>query len=377
MVKKQLRELHLEGFLGPIEFLDHHASPPTHYPSGDIEDKPDLLAVWRISDNTAYVYTEAAKGTVKSIPHYRIEPLVESKGLGGPDAKPQAATYAAQHLRARPDHPGFYCLSIKPKGFEVLYADTAGPHVSEVFSWDDLEILAMYVYSLYKPPPGHILRDRSISAVSPRGQPLGPPTWTVTVAGVTYSGASILFCGDPWSRRTTVFLYKWPSSRPTKQMVIKDYYRQVLRRYDEAELLLHIHSEGFVPGVVRLVDAETVTDENDEPITSGEGDDLRVRRRLAIADVGEDLLQAKSVNDLLMVIYDVLEGKWSVCQTGSIVLKSFTSSSDNCATAQRTPSGHESLQHPDLSQVGRLCSHQVYRGSPSTHPRHPSWKIEV
>ena len=101
--------------------------------------------------------------------------------------------------------------------------------------------------------------------------------------------------GDPWSPRTTVFLCQWPSSTPTKQIVIKEDYQQALRRYDEPEVLLAIHSQGFVPGVARTVDAETVTEQNNEPITPGEGYDLRGRGRLAIADVGQDLWQAKSV----------------------------------------------------------------------------------
>ncbi len=311
-MSNRAKELHLEKYLGPIEFLDHHASPLTHYPYGKIEDKPDIVAVFPLSVLPPFHYPTTAGGTVTGIPHHRIETLAESKGLGGPDAKPQAATYAAQHLRARPDHPGFYCLSIKPKGFEILYADSTGPHVSEVFSWDDLGVLAMYVYSLYDPPKGHILRDHSVAAVTSSNNPLGPATWNVLADGIWYQGANILFLGDPWSRRTTIFLCKWPSIRPTFHLIIKDYYRHKVRRYDEAKLIDHIHKEGFVPGVVRLGWAGDVKDDNGESMTSGDGDGLRIRRRLVIPDVGEDLLQAKSVNDLLKVIYDVLEGECSV-----------------------------------------------------------------
>ena len=42
---------------------------------------------------------------------------------------------------------------------------------------------------------------------------------------------------------------------------------------------------------------------------SGEGKDARIRRRFMMLDRGQELLKAKSVNDLLKAVYDVLEGK--------------------------------------------------------------------
>ncbi len=68
-----------------------------------------------------------------------------------------------------------------------------------------------------------------------------------------------------------------------------------------------LHAEGFVPGVVRFASVEDVLD-GDEPLTSGEGTEKRTRRRYLMTDTGVELLKAKSVNDLLKVVYDVLEG---------------------------------------------------------------------
>ncbi|KAI0681725.1 hypothetical protein C8Q76DRAFT_764007 [Earliella scabrosa] len=178
----------------------------------------------------------------------------------------------------------------------------------------------MYVYSLYDPPAGHILRDASISTLASEDDPSGPARWSVAVGGVgTYAGGVIHYLGESWGKRTTVFLYKWPSIEPTRQLIIKDYYRLVARRYDEAELLSHIHSQGIVPGVVRLVGTGHVLDAEGKRMMSGTGYDVRERRRLVIADVGEDLLQAKSVNDLLMAIYDVLEVHRTIAQRRNVL----------------------------------------------------------
>ncbi|KAI0780118.1 hypothetical protein C8Q74DRAFT_1330518, partial [Fomes fomentarius] len=71
----------------------------------------------------------------------------------------------------------------------------------------------------------------------------------------------------------------------------------------------HIHAKGDVPGVVvRLMDAERVqTDRKTLQCGSTAEEMLRTRYRLALYDFGHRLSEAKSVNDLLMAIYDTLE----------------------------------------------------------------------
>ncbi len=93
-------------------------------------------------------------------------------------------------------------------------------------------------------------------------------------------------------------------------VVIKELYRYVHRGLKEEEILEHIHKEGDVPGVVRLISAEHVASGNRDILC---GDDemnsSRVKLRLAFSDYGERLLRAESVNDLLEAIYDALEGE--------------------------------------------------------------------
>ena len=334
IVQPHLGRLQLRQYAGPIKFLDH-------YTACDLSSQV-LVAVWSAPKYTSpSVSTAIASDHIdKPAPHLVVTYVDVTEVLS--DSRAKAIAYAWQHLQARPDHPGVYGLCVHPEGFKIIYADTSGPYRSEAFSWDDLDVLAMYVYSLYDPPAGHILRDASISTLASEDDPSGPARWSVAVGGVgTYAGGVIHYLGESWGKRTTVFLYKWPSIEPTRQLIIKDYYRLVARRYDEAELLSHIHSQGIVPGVVRLVGTGHVLDAEGKRMMSGTGYDVRERRRLVIADVGEDLLQAKSVNDLLMAIYDVLEGEWCPSQPSSITL--------NCISVHRTIAQRRNVLHRDMS----------------------------
>ncbi len=80
-VKYRLEELHLERYSEPMEFVDHHSSPPTHYPCVDVADKPDLLGVFLVSKN--FSWNDTPRGGCKTnIPYYRIERVVELKDFG-------------------------------------------------------------------------------------------------------------------------------------------------------------------------------------------------------------------------------------------------------------------------------------------------------
>ncbi|KAL7281095.1 hypothetical protein ACG7TL_004401 [Trametes sanguinea] len=283
----------------PIVFLDHHSHAPTHFPVGRVDDKPDIIgAVGRDGG-----YPIANDGSYERVPYHCIETVVEAKTIYG-NGQAQATRYAFNIQQARPDRPGFYCLSVKPGMFQVVYSSPVGVEVSEHKAWSDCVSLCAYVYSLYDPPDGHILYDRTIVAKAPAGVPLGKPTWTIQTEGGIYSGAVIIFLGDPWGRRTTVFRI----TRRERSVIIKESYIDCSRRYDEVELLKRVHEHGYLPGVVRFISAEDIKN-GDKPIVlkKKDGSLTRKKRRIVLADLGQDLNLAGSVNDLLMAIYDVLE----------------------------------------------------------------------
>ncbi|KAI0752673.1 hypothetical protein C8Q80DRAFT_1267189 [Daedaleopsis nitida] len=272
----------------------------------NVNDTPDLLGVFPVANNKTFSWDTVEGGSVAHIPHYRVEALVELKGFENTSkGASQANDHAQQHLRARPDHPGVYSLSMRPQGFHILYTDTSGAHTSEEFLWDRLDILAAFVYSIYDPPQGHILRDPSIWWQSSNPQdPLSPPVWTVTAGGKEYHHGELIFGGHPCGRRTTVIKCPWPENG--FHILIKDYYPQLTRRFAENPLVEGIHEDGIAPGVVRFASAEEVKYAG-ESMTCGTGGEKRIRQRILMPDYGVRLLEAKSVNDLLKAVYDVLE----------------------------------------------------------------------
>ncbi|KAI0634265.1 hypothetical protein C8Q77DRAFT_1056439 [Trametes polyzona] len=256
------------------------------------------------------------------MPYHRVETIVEAKPIlkeGGP----QCATYLYRVQQARPDRPGIYGLYAKPGFFQILYSSPVGVRASTRSDWTkkpdlgesgleqpecqlDLGLLCAYVYSLYDPPDHLFLYDRTITWSEASNHLFGPPTWNIKAGGHLYSGAMIAFIGYAWGRRTTVFRVARDGLPP---VVIKEYYLDSERRYEESDLLAQIHAPGFAHGVVRVVSAEDVQLGDERTIIFQEpgSQATKFKRRLVLADTGLDLEQARSVNDLLKTFYDVLE----------------------------------------------------------------------
>ncbi|OBZ76717.1 hypothetical protein A0H81_03223 [Grifola frondosa] len=294
--------LHLRYLSSPIIFLDHHNNHLTHFPLEEVRDKPDIVGVV----GSAHDFVRAnGHSDYKSIPYHRVETFVEAKATRK-DGRAQAASYAWQHLQARPDHPGVYCLSVKPETYQVLWSDPSGVVASPHTSWKELQLLAAFLYSLYMPPLSHFVRDRSIVWTEPPGQVFGPPRWTITSQGVKYRDCSILFNGKAWGNRTTVF--SSPATESSGFAIIKESYTDNASRFQEADILQHIHSDGLMPGVVRLVDSENVQVDEQAIGTSARCDATRrTKTRLIMGSRGTRLENARSIADLLKAIYDALE----------------------------------------------------------------------
>ncbi|RDX52545.1 hypothetical protein OH76DRAFT_1377341 [Lentinus brumalis] len=294
------RHKYLNGKLdSPLTFIDHHRHAPTNFPSGvlcDVKDAPDLLAVFKPAD-----FVQKTEGDYKGVPHHRVVSVVEAKSKTGQGGRAQAASYTYRHQQARPDHPMVFALNFKPQWYQVILSSPNGVVASEETPWDDLDLLLAYVYAHYDPKDDHFLYDDTVSWNAPVGSSL--PSWDITFKDTIYTG-HFVFVGDPWGRRTTVFR---ASTGPSDdELIFKETYRHEGRRFKEEEVLEHIHAEGDIPGFVRLKDWEYVHT-GGKPIKIGSGNDIRRKVRLALLDDGENLVEAKSVNDLLKAFYDVLE----------------------------------------------------------------------
>ncbi|TBU37194.1 hypothetical protein BD309DRAFT_1023770, partial [Dichomitus squalens] len=305
-MQEKLRSRHRvpAGEPGHMSFINHSSSAPRHFPADilcDAEDAPDFLGVYNVGD-----FLADADHVYKGVPHHRVEAIVEAKPIAKSGGRRQATTYAYRHHQARPDHPAFYCLVVKPEWYQVLLSDPTGVVASAETPWDhdDLRLLAAYIYSHYDPPRDHFLWDDTIGWI--HGESLAdPPTWKVKVQGQWYTQGRFVFVGEPWGRRTTILRV---SDDDGGEIVIKEVYRHHQRRCKEEEILAHVHGDGDVLGVVRLQDAEHVTTNNETIRCAARGEEtVRTKERFALLDSGSCLLYAKTVNDLLEAVYDALE----------------------------------------------------------------------
>ncbi|KAI0772826.1 hypothetical protein BD413DRAFT_492334 [Trametes elegans] len=169
--------LHLGDY--PLVFLDHHSCPLTHFPDhrgcSDGTDIPAIVGVRDIPQGSSATTTGPCAGSCL----YRLQ-------------------------QAGPDRPGTYGLRVHATGFQILYASSLGVKAAEPAPWSDLDGPCAYVYSLYDPPCGLILHDRTV--VWHEKALFGAPRWTVTAGGRQYPNARIIRVGYPWGSSTTVLL---------------------------------------------------------------------------------------------------------------------------------------------------------------------------
>ncbi|KAI0634272.1 hypothetical protein C8Q77DRAFT_1271109 [Trametes polyzona] len=303
-----------------ITFLDHHSTPLAHFPVGPPTDGPDLVGVYLPDGGINTIKSEKKDSSLafQAVPYHRVETIVGAKPIPG-EGVAQCASYLFRVQKARPDRPGLYGLYVKPDFYQVLYSSPVGVLASECKMWVqpasneptadrpktrlDLSLLCAYVYSLYDPPAGVFLHDHSVSWSEPSDHLFGPPTWTLNVGDHDYPGANIMFVGNAWGRRTTVFRVA-----NVVPVVIKECYVDSERRLEEAELLKHVHAPGFAPGVVRIIGAEDVQVGGRTIAFKDPSSQItKTKRRIVLADTGVDLEHAQSVNDLMKTFYDVLE----------------------------------------------------------------------
>lgn len=252
-----------------------------------------------------------------SIPYHRASTLIEIKPYSRNGAL-QSISYTWYHLQARPDRPGVYCLSANPRFYQISWVDSSGPVTSPRYDWKNdsryqLDPLLDYLYSLYVSPSGHIAKDPSITVRRVESSPDAP--WDIRGGGSLYQGCKILSFSPPWGIATTVFEHV-EDGRTT---IIKDYYRDNQRRFQEESLLAQIHAQGVMPGVVRLVsheevmaDGQMITAVRSARSAATKGDaytDRWVKMRLIFSSVGKKLSGVSNLRELLMVFFDLNESK--------------------------------------------------------------------
>jgi hypothetical protein len=184
-----------------------------------------------------------------------------------------------------------------------------------------------------------------------------PPTFAVVAGGVIYDKRIVSRVGESIGRRTIVFKRLDPQSEISKgegkqnqkktpdppgdsspnidgsqkperreserlkglrsrmtkqdsQIVIKEQYIATSRRFREGPILEKIHQPDDFPGVVRLEHHETVMNDGQEIcVEFGSPKAKRVKGRLVPKDRGTPLAEVGTMRELLMGVYDLLEGE--------------------------------------------------------------------
>lgn len=304
----------------PVFFLDHHHGPPASCSLS--QGKPDLLAVYGSKESFEAYQKRDDEGRVyySGVPCYELISTAECK----PGTKPgstQAMRYTEQLLEARPDMIGVYGLSANARTYAIVWSDASGPVSSPPIEWSNFGPLERYVYSLYVPRKGMHTQDPTITSptlrvptIQTEGKKKGLH-WSIEYGGKKYEECHQFHTAEGFGRRTTVYMYNNPGN-PKDFAVIKDAYRDDRRRFKEADLLKHIHEEGIFPGVVRPLASGEVNGLDGSPIgtasAAASGIIYRSKQRVVMGSRGSKLDAAESVKDILMAIYDGVEGAYSL-----------------------------------------------------------------
>ena len=169
-----------------------------------------------------------------------------------------------------------------------------------MFGWDVLQPLVCYIYSLYKPPDGHLMFDKSPTLE--HGLDLsGDPLWRIQFKGEDYRNCRVLSVSPPWFRTSWVAVGQ---NSVNKMVVIKDQYHTIGKRHIEAEHfksiqsgipgnvyegLVHVCAAGYVEGV----------------FTQGQHCQ---KTRIIMETLGDSLWNCNSLLEFFKVMYDTLEG---------------------------------------------------------------------
>ncbi|KAJ3486971.1 hypothetical protein NLI96_g3845 [Meripilus lineatus] len=287
----------------PYLFLGYRHNVPGDA-AFNYEDHEDIIATSRpmstfhrfLGDTTDF----------RSVTLYDAISLIECKPLRV-FGREQIASYAYELFEVRPEISGAYTLWARPQHYEIMWVDASGIVVSPQFTWSDLTPLRHYVWSLYNPPDTHFPLDTTMK------RHIGNPSlWSFHLETNDYCNMKRTFIGSPYGRRTNVYV----SSAELHQdsvVVVKDSYPSDEYHDFELEGIKYIHEHGVFPGVVRILPSggsgpvfpviKTLSAVRTSVNTN------RVKHRLVLGSTGQDLLQASSVLEMLMAIFDILEGE--------------------------------------------------------------------
>jgi hypothetical protein len=331
-----------------------------NHPTGT-KCRPDIVAV-----------TEPSKFGPSTLhwSHVQATGEEESEGKSSAAQEGQEGAYTAYHLQARPDFVSVPGILVGVSSFKLFFSNAHWVYHTAAIPWNAEEsrkLLYAWMWRLYKPEcDKSITIDMETSlptftvvaggttynqlVVSRAGESIGRRTIVFTRLGSKPEGGASEgerkqetagdAPGDPGPnsdgsrktrRRRSERLARNPnneaqplqgsSSRnidPSQDpnIVIKEQYIEASRRFKEGPILKKIHVNGDFPfpGVVRLDHHEDVKNDDreisvEEESKGTKGTPKRVKTRLVLKDRGTPLEKVETMRELLMGVYDLLEGE--------------------------------------------------------------------
>lgn len=285
--------------------IPEHTIQPKHVT--DTQCKPDIVAAfeddWQGSDSNQ----------VKAWPLIQLTGEIASKGKTVYQQRRQAAAYLHYHLLARPDLYVAHGLLITRSGVTFLAGIGGEGKILDIelpFSDGDLcPLLYALIHHIYEPGAS---KDSTIKITfDPRSQTcLHTLTLKDETKSVECPNFRALYASSPFSTRTHVFVIPEDEENLAtiingeRLHVVKEQYCRRNSRFNEAVVLKHIHKDGLVPGVIRLL--------NSEVVATSFFQSNRIKRRFGFRQIGARFMRIDNVETMLEVAFDVLEGKRSI-----------------------------------------------------------------
>ncbi|PPQ85293.1 hypothetical protein CVT25_010066 [Psilocybe cyanescens] len=277
--------------------------PPKHVT--DTKCRPDIIAAFEKDFDERHVH---------AWPQIQLTGEIISKGRNIDAQRRQAALHLYYMILARPDlyvSHGFLLDDSKV----TFFAGVTGHGIFDISLKFDDEHLRPLLYALVNHiyDPGKFKDNRYKIMFNPQWQEC-----EYTLSLQMSSGRPLpcnkfkaIYASSPFATTTYIFATSEPITINNRLMrVVKDQYCRVTR-FDEPEILKHIHKEREIPGVVELLHDEEwetpispmLSNREETPMSSNR----RVKRRLGLSQRGSEFMSIKTVKAMLEAAYDILE----------------------------------------------------------------------
>ncbi len=333
-----------------IEFFDTRNTAPKDHPNGTT-CRPDIVA----TRQRGGIYWTGVEATVSS------GETAEGAGI-------QSALHSTFLLQARPDLLAVQGFCVTKAGIMLSITSSNGVKRTEALDMSVRAyrvLLYAFITRLYDPDPDMI--DPTIKRRWDDTAPEPHYVFDITLNPVEHNpvvclGYRAVYARESLAQRTHIFANEANPARydGVPIPVIKDAYCDQNNCSIEDEIINHVHSKGDVPGIIRSAYSE---------IVCYEGPDRRAivrdgcqKTRLCLTELGTSVMECKTVKDVLIMMYDLLESMFTMfrsiqCKQLSLTLYLYRYASRS-PKLSRPSSRYQHRKH----NVSRSCRTTSFRG---------------